>query len=104
MHRFASLGLKLRIDAAFEPKRGQPLQRFPSSPPEIKNHCTNEGTSRQNPAVILKSEPEIKNRCTQKIVFGEILAAILKSGSEIKNHCTLEGVLQAGHLLCGNEN
>ena len=59
LHRFPSLGLKSRIDAAFEPKRGQPLQRFPSSPPEIKNHCTNEGTSRQNLAAILKSGPEI---------------------------------------------
>ena len=32
--------------------------------PEIKNHCTNEGTSRQNLAAILKSGPEIKNHCS----------------------------------------
>ena len=35
-----------------------------NSGPEIKNHCTNEGTSRQNLAAILKSGPEIKNHCS----------------------------------------
>ena len=63
--------------------------------------CSNDGA-----ASIPKFGPEIKNRCTQKVVFGEILASIPKSGPEIKNRCIGGGggVLQAGCLLCGNEN
>ena len=36
--------------------------------PEIKNHCTLEGVSRQKPAVIPKSGPEIKSRCSRGLV------------------------------------
>ena len=46
---------------------------IPKFGPEIKNHCTMEGISGRNPAVIPKSEFEIKNHCTQERVNGEIL-------------------------------
>ena len=62
------------------------------SEPEIKNHCTVEGVSRQKAASIRKSVYEIKNRCSLWAVSGENLASIRKSGPEIKNRCTLEGV------------
>ena len=57
-------------------------------------------------AAIRKSGPEIKNRCTKEGVNRQNHASILKSGPEIKNRCIGGGggVLQAGHLLCGNED
>ena len=54
LHRFASLGLKSRIDAR---KRG---------------------VNRQNHALILKSGPEIKNHCSKKVINRENRAAIPK--------------------------
>ena len=62
------------------------------SEPEIKNHCTVEGVSRQKAALIRKSGHEIKNRCSLWAVSGENLASIRKSGPEIKNRCTKEGL------------
>ena len=52
--------LKSRITAAPEPKRGQSLQRFPSLPPEIRNHCTQQGINRENRAAIPKFTPSIQ--------------------------------------------
>ena len=40
LHRFASLGLKSRIDARMRAKTGKTLHRFPSLTPEIKNRCS----------------------------------------------------------------
>ena len=40
LHRFASLALKSRITARRRANLGQSLQRFPSLTPEIKNHCS----------------------------------------------------------------
>ena len=79
---------------------------IPKFGPEIKNRCTQEGLNREILASILKSGLEIKNRCTQERVNGENLASILKSGPEIKNRCIGGGggVLQAGCLLCCNED
>ena len=68
LHRFPSLGLKSRIIASPEPFLRVSLQRFSNSPPQIKNHCTNEGINGRNNAVIRKSEPEIKNRCSRRVV------------------------------------
>ena len=62
------------------------------SEPEIKNHCTVEGVSRQKAASIRKSVYEIKNRCSLWAVSGENLASIRKSGPEIKSRCTQEGL------------
>ena len=99
-------GLEIKNRCTQESVNRQKLASIPKSGPEIKNRCTKEGVNRQNHALIPKSGPEIKNRCTQKDVSGEKLAAIRKSGPEIKNRCIGGGggVLQAGHLLCGNEN
>ena len=44
------------------------LAAIPKSGPEIKNHCTLEGVSRQNHAAIPKSGPEIKNHCSRGLV------------------------------------
>ena len=57
------------------------LQRFPSLPPEIRNHCSIWADSEEN------------------------LASIPKSGPEIKNHCSrgLVAVCRRAILLCGNE-
>ena len=68
------------------------LQRFPSLPHEIKNHCTLEGINRQNPASILKSGPEIKDHGTLEDVSRQKHASIRKSELEIKNRCTQEGI------------
>ena len=65
---------------------------IPKSDPEIKNRCTQDGVTRQNPASILKSELEIKNRCTQEGLNRQNHASILKSGPKIKNRCTQEEV------------
>ena len=54
-----------------------PLASIPKSRPEIKNHCTQVGVNRQNPAAIPKSGLEIKNRCTQEGLNGEKLTSIL---------------------------
>ena len=40
MHRFASLALKSRIDARKRLFPRKTLQRLPSLPPEIRNHCS----------------------------------------------------------------
>ena len=63
------------------------MQRFPSLPPEIKNHCSIWADSEENLVVILKSEPEIKNHCTLEGVSRQKPAVIPKSGLEIKNRC-----------------
>ena len=70
------------------------MQRFPSSPHEIKNHCSKEDINGQNLASILKFGPEIKNRCTLEGLNGEKLASIPKFGLEIKNRCTKQPILQ----------
>ena len=49
--------LKSRITAHVRPFPGKTLQRFPNSPPEIKNHCARETVSRQNPTAIPKLNP-----------------------------------------------
>ena len=86
LHRFPSLGLKSRIDAAFG------LEGFFASIRkfglEIKNRCTQEGLNREKLASIPKFGPEIKNRCTKEGVNREKFASIRKSGLEIKNRCT----------------
>ena len=64
------------------------MQRFPSLPPQIKNHCRTEVVSRQNHASIPKSGLEIQNHCTLEIVSGQKPAVIPKSGLEIKNRCS----------------
>ena len=73
---------------------------------EIKNRCTQKDVSGEKLASIPKSGLEIKNRCTQESINRQKLASIRKSGLEIKNRCIGGGggVLQAGYLLCGNEN
>ena len=65
------------------------LQRFPSLPPEIKNHCSIWADSEENLAAIPKSGLEIKNHCSPRAVLEGFLAAIPKSGPEIKNHCSI---------------
>ena len=86
LHRFPSLGLKSRIDAAFG------LEGFFASIRkfglEIKNRCTQEVVFGEILASIRKSGLEIKNRCTQEGLNGENRASIRKSGLEIKNHCS----------------
>ena len=67
---------------------------IPDSGPEIKNRCTKEGISRQNPASIPKSGPEIKNHCT-----GKSLQRFLSSPPKIQNRCTLEGVFRQIHAV-----
>ena len=52
------------------------------SGPEIKNHCTLDGVSRQKAAAIRKSGPEIKNHCTLEDVSWQIPAVILKSAGD----------------------
>ena len=68
MHRFPSLGLKSRIDARKRLFPGKNLQRFPNSPPEIRNHCSIWADSEENLASIPKSGPEIKNHCSRGLV------------------------------------
>ena len=80
--------LKSGITAVLGLFLGKILQRFPSLPPEIRNHCTQEVVNGHNLAAIPKSGPEIKNHCTQEVQSRAISAAIPKSGPEIKNHCT----------------
>ena len=87
LHQFPSSGLKSRIAAAPGQFSGNPcsdcqidplksgiaaatrpfpwhsLQRFPNSPPKIKNHCSDRAKTRAFPASIRKSGPEIRNRC-----------------------------------------
>ena len=75
---------------------------IPKSDPEIKNRCTQDGVTRQNPASILKSELEIKNRCTQEGVNREKFAAIPNSDSRIKNRCSKGR--QNSHRLKGHQN
>ena len=81
------------------------LQRFPSLPPEIQNHCSPGAVLEGFLAAIPKSGPEIKNHCTLEGVSRQNHAAIPKSGPEIKNHCSrgLVAVCRRAILLCGNE-
>ena len=79
-------GTKNRIGCGRSlPRRA--LASIRKSGPEIKNRCTLEGVSGENPASILKFEPEIKNRCTQDGINGQNLAVIPKFGPKIKNRC-----------------
>ena len=82
------------------------LQRFPSLPPEIRNHCSIWADSEENLASIPKSGPEIKNHCSIWADSEENLAAIPKSEPEIKNHCSrgLVAVCRRAILLCGDED
>ena len=57
LHRFACLSPKSRITARWRTFPSKNLQRFPNSPPEIKNHCSRGAVSGRNPAVILKLTP-----------------------------------------------
>ena len=61
---------------------------IPDSGPEIKNRCTKDGISRQNPTSIPKSGPEIKNQCTKDGISRQNHASIPKSGPEITNQCS----------------
>ena len=81
------------------------LQRFPSLPPEIQNHCSPGAVLEGFLAAIPKSGPEIKNHCSIWADSEENLASIPKSGPEIKNHCSrgLVAVCRRAILLCGNE-
>ena len=72
------------------------LQRFPSLPPEIQNHCSPGAVLEGFLAAIPKSGPEIKNHCTLEGVSRQNHAAIPKSGPEIKNHCSRGLVGSAG--------
>ena len=54
------------------------LQRFPSLPPEIRNHCSIWADSGEILASIPKSGPEIKNHCSRGAVSWRNLAVILK--------------------------
>ena len=49
--------LKSRIIARWRAFPVENLQRFPSLPPQIKNHCTTEGISGRKPAAIPKLTP-----------------------------------------------
>ena len=70
--------LKSRITAVPRQFLGQSVQRFLNSPTQIQNHCTREGISWENAAVIPKSWPEIKNHCSPEAVSWAKLAAIPK--------------------------
>ena len=78
LHRFASLGLKSRIDAAVGPVSEQSLQRFPSLPPEIQNHCRPRVISEQNMQRFPSLPHEIQNHCSRGASFRAIHAAIPK--------------------------
>ena len=105
LHRFPSLGLKSRIIASPEPFLRVSLQRFSNSPPQIKNHCTNEGINGRNNAVIRKSEPEIKNRCSRRVVavcrrnHSPLPLRKLESDANLVAATTTAG---GTILLCGN--
>ena len=71
------------------------LQRFPSLPPEIRNHCSRGVVLEGFLAAIPKSGLEIKNHCSRGAVLEGFLAAIPKSRPEIKNHCSPRAVLEA---------
>ena len=57
------------------------MQRFPSLPPEITNHCSIWVDSEENLASIPKSGPEIKNHCSRGLV-AVCRRAILLCGDE----------------------
>ena len=71
------------------------LQRFPNSPPEIRNHCSRGVVLEGFLAAIPKSGLEIKNHCSRGAVLEGFLAAIPKSRPEIKNHCSPGAILEA---------
>ena len=71
---------------------------IPKSEPKIKNHCTMEGISVENPAAIPKSGPEIKNQCTLEGVNREKFASIRKFGPEIKNRCMQQAIFSTRSL------
>ena len=99
-------GLEIKNRCTQESVNRQNHALIPKSGPEIKNRCTQKDVSGEKLTSIPKSGPEINNRCSQEVLNEEKLASILKSGPEIKNRCIGGGggVLQAGYLLCGNEN
>ena len=68
LHRFASLGLKSRIDARKSVNR-EKLASIRKFGPEIMNRCTQQGVNGENLALILKFGPEIENRCTNQPIF-----------------------------------
>ena len=70
--------LKSGITAVLGLFLGKILQRFPSLPPEIRNHCTQVVVSGQSLQRFPNSPHEIQNHCTQEGVNGHNLAAITK--------------------------
>ena len=86
LHRFASLGLKSRIDADC-PFFDIFAASIRKSGLEIGNRCTDYPCFDLMAASIRKSGLEIKNRCTEVAGMYPMAAAIAKSGPEIKNRC-----------------
>ena len=84
--------MKSRITAHGRPFPGKNLQRFPNSPPQIKNHCSTKGVSSKNLQRFPSLPPQIKNQCTQPGINRQNLASILKFGPEIKNRCTKQPI------------
>ena len=109
--------LKSRITARQRANPGQSLQRFPSLPPEIKNHCTQEVVNGHNRAAIPKFTPSIQeslqrqsqnagNLCSdcqihplksgiaarQRANPGQSLQRLPSLPPEIRNHCTQQGI------------
>ena len=82
MHRFPSLALKSRIDAAVWLFLRVFLQRFPSLTPEIRNHC-----SRGVVAFCRRNRSSLRQRKTES--DADLVAATAATGGTI--------------LLCGNE-
>ena len=99
MQRFPSLPPEIRNHCSIWADSGEILASIPKSGPEIKNHCSIWADSEENLASIPKSGPEIKNHCSIWADSEENLASIPKSGPEIKNRCSDggSGALQAGH-------
>ena len=50
-------GPEIKTRCSNEAVSGQSMQRFPSLPPQIMNHCTIEGISGRNPAAIANFTP-----------------------------------------------
>ena len=73
------------------------MQRFPSLPPEIRNHCSDRAKTRAIPAAIPKFTPEIQNHCTQEVQSRVIPAVIAKFTPSIQESLQPwgSGVLQA---------
>ena len=88
LQRFPSLPPEIRNHCSIWADSGEILASIPKSGPEIKNHCSIWADSEENLAAIPKSGPEIKNHCSIWADSEENLASIPKSGPEIKNHCS----------------